>query len=94
MNVSEIIFFLVAGTAVGAIYFYGLWLTVKKVPYAEKKNWLLFTSFVIRMGIVLLVFYFAAQRQWQNLIACFAGFMIIRFAVVGRVKQISKKLQA
>lgn len=78
-----------AGIVTGTVYFYLLWLTVKKLPVVKGKGMLLIGSLIIRLGLVLAVFYgvLKGTGEWENLIACFAGFMIVRFVSVRRVKK-------
>ena len=70
-----------AGGALGAIFFGGLWLTVCRgisSPYAA----LWFSvSFPLRMGVALTGFYFVGHESWQQLLLCLLGFMTARFVV-------------
>jgi F1F0 ATPase subunit 2 len=67
-----------AGVLLGAIFFGGLWWTVRKVVVAPSPVLWMFCSFQLRMAIALLGFYFVASGGPAKLIACLAGFLIAR----------------
>jgi F1F0 ATPase subunit 2 len=69
---------LLAGAALGAIFFGGLWWTVRsglgsKVPAI----WFL-ASLGLRTAMVLAGFYFVAHGDWRNSVACLLGFLTAR----------------
>lgn len=72
---------LLAGGALGIIFFGGLWLTVKKGLRAKQPGLIFIFSFVLRMAIVLAGFYYIGAGSWQKLVICLAGFLIARFAM-------------
>jgi F1F0 ATPase subunit 2 len=73
---------LLAGLILGAIFFGGLWWTVRNgVSSKHPALWFL-GSILLRMGIVLLGFYFVGRGNWQRLVACLLGFIIARFFVI------------
>ena len=70
-----------AGGALGAIFFGGLWWTVRKgVSSSRPALWFL-GSGLLRMSIVLAGFYFVSGGQWKRLLACLVGFFIARVVV-------------
>ena len=70
-----------AGGVLGAIFFGGLWWTVRNgVSSARPVLWFL-GSLLLRMGIVLAGFYFVSGGQWKRLVACLVGFVIARVVV-------------
>ncbi len=77
---------LLAGMALGAIYFAGLWWTVKKGLAAQYPAVWFGASFLVRNAFVLAGFYWLAGAEWQRLLVCLAGFIIARFLVAGRIK--------
>ena len=82
MNVLCLALALAAGLLLGAIFFGGLWWTVRKgVSSTRPALWFL-GSMLLRMGIVLAGFYFVGRRDWQRLVACLLGFIIARFIVM------------
>ena len=81
----------IAGIALGILFFGVLWLTVKKSVTA-KTPWLwVLGSFLLRVGITLLGFYFVSGGKWQRLLICLAGFIIARFLVIHFTRSIDKK---
>jgi F1F0 ATPase subunit 2 len=70
-----------AGLLLGAVFFGGLWWTVRKcLTTPNPAPWLL-GSVLIRMSITLAGFYFVSDGQWQRLLACLMGFIIARLIV-------------
>lgn len=87
----SIILAFVAGIILGIIFFGVLWLTVKKSVTA-KVPWLwVLGSFIFRVVIVMLGFYFIGAGNWQRLIICLVGFIIARFLVIHFTRSIDKK---
>lgn len=84
MSMSELINLLpafVAGIVLGTVFFGGLWLTVKH-GLRKKKSVLIFTaSFIIRMTIILLGFYYVGANSWQKMLVCLLGFLMARFVI-------------
>jgi F1F0 ATPase subunit 2 len=73
---------LLAGGVLGAIFFGGLWWTVR-VGISSKWTAVLFLgSLLLRTAIVLAGFYFVSQGDWRKVLACLLGFLIARFLVV------------
>lgn len=70
------------GLVLGAVFFGGLWWTVRKgISSSRPALWFL-GSLLLRTGIVLAGFYFVGGNQWQRLLACLLGFVIARFLVI------------
>ena len=73
---------LVAGLMLGAIFFGGLWWTVRKGVFSKSPALWFLGSMLLRMGIVLAGFYFVGRGDWQRLVTCLLGFIIARFIVM------------
>ena len=70
---------LVAGLVLGALFFGGLWWTVRKcVSSQQPAPWFL-GSFLLRTGSILAGFYFVSAGHWERLLACLFGFVMARF---------------
>ena len=69
----------VAGGLLGALFFGGLWWTVRRGVSSPRPALWFFGSLVLRMSIVLAGFYFVGGGQWKRLAACLLGFVIARF---------------
>jgi F1F0 ATPase subunit 2 len=70
-----------AGAGLGAIFFGGLWWTVRKGLASPRPALWLFGSALLRMGIALAGFYFVGHAHWDRLVACLVGFVLARLAV-------------
>lgn len=70
------------GGLLGLIFFGGLWLTVRHCVSSPHPALWLFGSLLIRMAMTLTGFYWVAQGDWQRLIVCLLGFMMMRFIVI------------
>jgi len=76
-----------AGAALGLLYFGGLWLTLQRLPTADRPKALLLGSFVGRTALVLGIFYILArvvEVGWEGLAVSLIGFLAIRFLLVRR----------
>jgi F1F0 ATPase subunit 2 len=71
-----------AGLVLGAIFFSGLWWTVRKGVESPRPAFWFLGSSLLRMSIVLVGFYFAGRGDWRRLAACLMGFVIARFIVM------------
>jgi F1F0 ATPase subunit 2 len=71
-----------AGMLLGAVFFGGLWWTVRKSLASPRAALWVFTSLLLRMGIVMLGFYFVGAHDWRRLLACLIGFVVARFIVI------------
>ncbi len=73
---------LVMGGMLGAIFFGGLWWTVRKVVSSRWPEFWLLGSMLLRTGITLAGFYFVAGGHWERLLVCLLGFVIARLIVI------------
>jgi F1F0 ATPase subunit 2 len=71
----------VAGVVLGAIFFGGLWWTVRKGVSSRQPALLFFGSLLLRISIALVGFYFVSDGHWDRLLACLFGFVMARFIV-------------
>jgi F1F0 ATPase subunit 2 len=71
----------IGGIAIGALFFGGLWFTVKKAVSSKIPALWFFGSFILRVTITLLGFYFIAANSLQHLLICTFGFVVARIAV-------------
>ena len=70
-----------AGGGLGAIFFGGLWWTVRKGVSSKRPAAWFLGSLLLRSGVVLAGFYFVSAGHWERLLACFLGFLIARVIV-------------
>ena len=69
------------GVLLGAIFFGGLWWTVRKGVSSEQPALWFFGSLLLRMSIALAGFYFVSGGHWERLLLCLVGFVIARLVV-------------
>lgn len=80
-----------AGAIIGAIFFGGLWWTVRKgVTASQPALWFL-GSFVVRIGIAAAGFYFVSRGDFARLVACLFGFLAARLVVTRLTKSPAPK---
>lgn len=68
----------VAGAALGAFFFGGLWWTVRKGLASRRTALWFIGSLLLRTSVALAGFYFVSDGQWQRLMFCLLGFVIAR----------------
>ncbi|MHC1768818.1 MAG: ATP synthase subunit I [Verrucomicrobiia bacterium] len=72
----------VTGLVLGAIFFGGLWWTVRKGVSSPRPALWFVGSMLLRTGIVLTGFYLVGGGDWKRLLICLLGFVIARFFVM------------
>ena len=72
---------LVTGVLLGAMFFGGLWWTVRKGVSSKRPALWFFASLLLRTSITLAGFYFIARGHWGRLLVCLLGFFIARLIV-------------
>ena len=72
---------LIAGGSLGALFFGGLWWTVRKSFSSRQPALWFLGSSLLRTIIVLAGFYFIALGNWHRLLAALLGFAVARLMV-------------
>jgi F1F0 ATPase subunit 2 len=72
----------VAGAALGAIFFGGLWWTVRKSVFSPRPALWFLGSMLLRMSIALAGFYVIGRGHWDRLLVCLLGFVMARLVVI------------
>jgi len=70
-----------AGLMLGAIFFGGLWWTIRKGLSSTQPALWFFASLLLRTSIVLAGFLALARGHWQRLVAGLLGFVVGRLIV-------------
>jgi F1F0 ATPase subunit 2 len=86
-NILPLLFAWGIGVLLGAIFFGGLWWTVRKSLSSERPALWIFTSLLLRMGVTLTGFYLVSDGQWQRLLLCLLGFIMARLVVTWLTRQ-------
>jgi len=71
-----------SGAVLGAVFFGGLWWTVRTGVSSRHPARLFLGSLLARMGIALAGFYVVSRGHWERLLLCLVGFIIARFVVM------------
>jgi F1F0 ATPase subunit 2 len=71
-----------AGAALGAVFFGGLWWTIRRGLSSKLAGLWFSGSFLFRTAIVIAGFYFIAQGDWRRMAGCVAGFLGARVFIV------------
>ena len=88
--VYKILAFIV-GLLLGTIFFGGLWFTVRKLVTSKIPALWFLGSFILRVSITLIGFYYISSGSWQRLLICVAGFIIARYSVIYFTKSNKEK---
>ena len=78
---------LVAGMLLGAIFYGGLWWTIRKGVVSDRPALWFLGSGLLRMGFVLAGFYVVARSGWRPSVVCLLGFGLGRLAVTRVTRQ-------
>jgi F1F0 ATPase subunit 2 len=76
------VFVLATGVWLGAIFFGGLWWTIRRSVSSKHPALWFFCSLFLRMSIALAGFYFIARGHWERLLLCLLGFVIARLIMM------------
>jgi F1F0 ATPase subunit 2 len=80
----------VAGVLLGAMFFGGLWWTVRKGLSSKHPAFWFFGSLLLRTSIAMAGFYFVSDGHWQRLLLCLLGFAMARL-IVTRFTRVDEK---
>jgi F1F0 ATPase subunit 2 len=70
-----------AGLLLGAIFFGGLWFTVRKGVSSQRPALWFFFSLLLRMSVALAGFNLVSGGRWERLLACLLGFVVARLVI-------------
>ena len=71
-----------AGGLLGAVFFGGLWWTVRKSIASPQPALWIFGSLLVRMSVALTGFYFVAGSHWERMMVCLLGFVMVRAGIL------------
>ena len=87
ITILPLIGLVVIGFVTGALYFQGLWLTIKGLNAKSAWTSRFLGSFVLRASVVVVVFYLLMDNDWRRVFALTLGFLVARYIMVKRIKQ-------
>ncbi len=85
-EILKMILAFVGGLVLGILFFGGLWLTVKKAVTVKVPALWFSLSFLLRVGITLLGFYYISMGKWQQMLFCLVGFILARLIIIRLTK--------
>jgi F1F0 ATPase subunit 2 len=75
-----------AGLVLGTLYMGSLWLVLRRLPRVRHPAFWLLGSAAFRIGALLAAWYGISGGRWEGLLACVAGFLLVRFAATRIVR--------
>ena len=81
-DIRPVIDALAAGMVLGALFFGGLWWTVRRGLTATNPALWFGLSALVRVAITVTGLYYIARSGWPSLLACLCGLLIARVAVM------------
>ncbi len=78
-----------AGGALSAFFFGGLWWTLRKGLSAKNPALWVLPSALLRTAVVLAGFYWVGGGDWRRLLACLVGFVMARQIVLRLTREAS-----
>ena len=79
--VSVLVLAALAGAALGAMFFGGLWWTARRGAASQRPALWFSASLLLRMGVALPGFFVVAGGRWERMLACLVGFLLARTIV-------------
>ena len=70
-----------AGALLGALFFGGLWWTVRRGVSSQRPALWFLGSMLLRLSIAVTGFYFVGGENWQRWLLCLCGFVLARLLV-------------
>jgi F1F0 ATPase subunit 2 len=75
----QLLLSLLVGLVLGAMYFYALWVTIRRLPQARSPALLVLASALLRLGMLFAGLYLVtAGGHWERLLAAVAGIILAR----------------
>ena len=74
------------GGVLAVIFFGGLWLTVKHLPYVKHPALLMLGSLAIRTCLVMMGLYWLTNENMLRLLAAFLGFIAVRWLMLKKMR--------
>lgn len=78
---NEFVLSFSAGVFLGAIFFGGLWWTIKRGLSSQQAALWFFGSSLLRTGITVMGMYLIAREDWRRWLACVLGFVLARHLI-------------
>lgn len=86
LSIYQYIEYFAIGLVLGSIYFYGLWLTFKKIKGYKKYGRVLFISWFLRMFFLFGMFYLLGQNDYRRILSLLCGVLVVRYGSTNFLK--------
>ena len=80
--VLQMIATLVGGALLGIVFFGGLWLTVRRLPYVRQPALLFVVSAILRTCVVMFGMWFLGGSDLRSVLCCLLGVIIARTVII------------
>ncbi|MBE2202300.1 MAG: ATP synthase subunit I [Anaerolinea sp.] len=84
MNGIQLLFSFLVGILIGALYFSGLWYTVRQLPASRRPALLLIGSYVLRLALLVGAIYLLTGNHWSHLLSALTGVLLARTFLIRR----------
>lgn len=79
-EVLMLVLALIAGGGIGALFFGGLWWTVRRGVASPRPALWFLGSLALRLALAAAGFHLVGGGHWKRLLACLCGFVLARLA--------------
>ena len=86
-DTGMIILTFISGFILGLFFFGGLWWTTKRALLSKMPALWFLTSLFVRLGTVIIAFYYLSRGHWERALVCLLGFIIAR-TIIMRITQV------
>lgn len=83
---ASMVLVFVTGVLLGAVFFGGLWWTVRHGVSSKHPGLLFLSSLLLRTSVALLGLYFVSDGHWKRLLVCLFGFVVARLFVTRLIR--------
>ena len=80
------------GIILGLLFFGGLYITVQKMETMKNPGLLMILSFMARMGVLVIAFYFISKVGYKEVLSALAGVILTRFVMTFRMRGQKKEI--
>ena len=69
------------GVILGLLFFGGLYITVQKMDTVKNPAIIMIISFILRMAVLVVAFYFISKSGYKEVLFALAGVILSRFVI-------------
>lgn len=79
------------GIILGILFFGGLYITVQKMNTVKNPALIMILSFILRMAVLVIAFYFISKSGYKEVLFALAGVILSRFVMTFRMRDDKKR---